>query len=126
MSAIFYHNNHQKELAEKTRDELQKHTAQPIVTVIAKAGPFYDAEDYHQKYILRQHSSILNSLNLSDKELIRSKAACRLNGYLGGYGTSESFTEEYEDLELSEKVTYSVLQQIKKKESTRRPFNSQY
>ena len=48
---------------------------------------------YHQKYILRQHSHILDGLNLSDKELIRSKAACRLNGYLGGYGSSESYIE---------------------------------
>ena len=46
MSAIFYHNDQQRELAEKTRDEHQQHTVQPIVTVIQKAGPFYDAEEY--------------------------------------------------------------------------------
>ena len=46
MSAIFYHNDRQRELAEKTRDENQKHLAQPIVTLIQKAGPFYDAEEY--------------------------------------------------------------------------------
>ena len=46
MSAIFYHNDHQRELAEKTRDENQKHLVQPIVTLIQKAGPFYDAEEY--------------------------------------------------------------------------------
>ena len=46
MSAIFYHNDLQRELAEKTRDENQKHLARPIVTLIQKAGPFYDAEEY--------------------------------------------------------------------------------
>ena len=45
MSAIFYHNEEQKRLAEKTREEQQKHLARPIATVIAEAGPFYDAEE---------------------------------------------------------------------------------
>lgn len=126
MSAIFYHNDHQRELAEKTRAEHQKHYAQPIVTEIVKAGPFYEAEDYHQKYILRQHSHILDKLNLTDAEVIKSKAACRLNGYLGGYGTSEGFLKECEELELPEKVKNQTLQQIRKKEDIRRPLNANY
>jgi len=54
-SAIFYVTDAQKEVAEKVKDELQ---AQPkydgkIVTEITPAGPFYQAEDYHQKYAER-------------------------------------------------------------------------
>ena len=45
MSAIFYHDAEQHDLAEKTRDELQKTTARPIVTVITKADTFYNAEE---------------------------------------------------------------------------------
>jgi len=41
---------------------------------------------YHQKYLLRQHQDIHRTLKLSDKELISSTAATRLNGYCGGYG----------------------------------------
>lgn len=44
MSAIFYHGEKQKQLAEQTRDEQQKRLTQKIVTRIAQAETFYDAE----------------------------------------------------------------------------------
>ncbi|RTL56140.1 MAG: peptide-methionine (S)-S-oxide reductase [Sphingobacteriales bacterium] len=51
-SAIFYHNQEQKEKAEKYKAELGKSGAweNPIVTEIVPAAPFYKAEDYHQNY----------------------------------------------------------------------------
>jgi methionine-S-sulfoxide reductase len=52
-SAIFYVTDVQKEIAEKVRDELQTTTEQPIVTQIEEAGPFYEAEAYHQKFAER-------------------------------------------------------------------------
>lgn len=51
-SAIFYHTPEQKEIAERVTAEVQKAHVDPrgkkIATEIAKAGPWYDAEDYHQ------------------------------------------------------------------------------
>ena len=52
-SAIFYFDNTQKETAEKMRDKAQKTLEQPIVTEIRVAGPFYEAEAYHQKFSQR-------------------------------------------------------------------------
>lgn len=52
-SAIFYVTDEQKGVAEKVLDELQPKFKGPIVTEIALAGPFYRAEDYHQKYAER-------------------------------------------------------------------------
>ncbi len=51
-SAIFFHNNRQKEKAEYYKGELTKSGAynKPIVTEIAAAGTFYPAEDHHQEY----------------------------------------------------------------------------
>lgn len=51
-SAIFYHNDEQRRLAEHYRDELDqaKAFAQPIVTEIVAASTFYPAEKYHQNY----------------------------------------------------------------------------
>jgi len=49
-SAIFYVTDDQKEMAEKVLADVQPKFDQPIVTEIAPAGPFYRAEDYHQKY----------------------------------------------------------------------------
>ena len=51
-SAIFYENEEQKNIAEKSRDELAKSGRydKPIVTEISKLTNFYKAEDYHQDY----------------------------------------------------------------------------
>ncbi|HEY4161330.1 MAG TPA: peptide-methionine (S)-S-oxide reductase MsrA, partial [Candidatus Saccharimonadales bacterium] len=49
-SAIFYTTDEQKEIAERVRDELQPKFDGRIVTEITLAGPFYRAEEYHQKY----------------------------------------------------------------------------
>lgn len=66
-----------------------------IQTVIQPAGHFYQAEDYHQKYILQKHGTLLTSIGLSrGPKLVASSLAARLNGYLGGYGTKEAFLGE--------------------------------
>lgn len=51
-TAIFYHNEKQKQLAEKSKRELDNsgRFTKPIVTEILPAGPFYPAEEYHQDY----------------------------------------------------------------------------
>ncbi len=51
-SGIYYHNNEQKEKAEKYKAELDKSGAfdNPIVTEIKPASEFFTAEDYHQQY----------------------------------------------------------------------------
>ena len=51
-SAIFYHNEDQKQLAEKSKQALgaSGRFTKPIATEIAKASEFFDAEDYHQDY----------------------------------------------------------------------------
>jgi len=54
-SAIFYHSSAQKETAEKIKDELNKSEkfSDPIVTEIVAAPTFWRAEEYHQKYFLK-------------------------------------------------------------------------
>jgi peptide-methionine (S)-S-oxide reductase len=51
-SAIFYHNEEQRNIAEayKTRLNEEKVYPDPIVTEITKFKAFYPAEDYHQEY----------------------------------------------------------------------------
>lgn len=51
-SGIFYHNEEQKQKAEKYKAELNKSGAfdKPIVTEITPFTKFYPAEDYHQQY----------------------------------------------------------------------------
>lgn len=51
-SAVFYHSDEQRELAEKYKQRLDESGAfdAPIVTEITKFQKFYPAEDYHQQY----------------------------------------------------------------------------
>lgn len=49
-SAIFYVTDEQKAIAERVRDELQSRLGSKIITEISEAGPFYRAEEEHQKY----------------------------------------------------------------------------
>ncbi len=51
-SAIFYHDDSQKETAEKSKNNLTQSGkySNPIVTEIVPAPKFYRAEEYHQKY----------------------------------------------------------------------------
>ena len=50
-SAIFYHNEKQKQAAIKSKEEQQKKYKARIVTEITKAAEFYKAEEYHQQYL---------------------------------------------------------------------------
>lgn len=52
-SAIFYNDEEQKELAERSKELMSKsgRFPRPIVTEIAPASTFYRAEDYHQQYL---------------------------------------------------------------------------
>ena len=51
-SAIFYHDDQQKQIAEKSKQSLDESGkyGTPIVTEITPAPVFYKAEEYHQKY----------------------------------------------------------------------------
>jgi peptide-methionine (S)-S-oxide reductase len=49
-SAIFYHDEAQKQLAEAAKAELQKKFKQPIATQIVAASTFWPAEGYHQHF----------------------------------------------------------------------------
>jgi peptide-methionine (S)-S-oxide reductase len=49
-SAIFYHGQEQRALAEASKAQVAKRFKQPIQTEIVAAEPFYKAEEYHQDY----------------------------------------------------------------------------
>jgi peptide methionine sulfoxide reductase msrA/msrB len=74
-TAIFYYNDKQKALAEKSKEELANSGIfdKPIVTKILKATPFYRAEEYHQDFHIK------NPLQYKSYRLNSGRDQCLLN-----------------------------------------------
>ena len=50
-SVIFTHDPEQRAAAEESRERVQASLSRPVVTRIEDAPPFWEAEDYHQRYL---------------------------------------------------------------------------
>ena len=76
----------------------------PLTTAIEPLGRFHRAEEYHQKYRLRRQPTIeaeLVSRYGSDRAMVDSTAAARLNGLLSGHGRRDEIAEIVPMLALS-------------------------
>ena len=105
MSIVFYHNEEQRRLAIDSKEREESQLGRSIVTEIITFSEFYLAEDYHQKYSLRQEADLVKELSAIYPDLgdfIDSTAVARVNGYVGGYGTLPTLEEELSSLGLSE------------------------
>ena len=56
-SAIFFHDEEQREAALRSKEDEQANWRAPIVTQIEPAKTFYEAEDYHQQYLEKRGRS---------------------------------------------------------------------
>jgi peptide-methionine (S)-S-oxide reductase len=105
MSAIFYHNDEQKKLAEDSKERYERRIGITASTEILPLTEFYLAEDYHQKYYL-QGSRILmadfDAMYPDWKDFTNSTSAARVNGYLGGYADKKQVLEEIDLLGLTQ------------------------
>lgn len=103
-SAIFYANDDQKKLALESKAKVEKERGK-VTTDIEPLGTFTWAEDYHQKYSLRNSRELakeFKSMFAKDEDFVNSTAAARVNGYLGGDGTKEQLEKEVDRLGLSD------------------------
>ncbi|CAH1779891.1 unnamed protein product [Owenia fusiformis] len=115
MSAIFFHGNEQRVQAETSMKEQQSNLAQPIATKILPAHQFYVAEDYHQKYMLRNSRDLFDSLGLDGEDLVKSHAAARANGYVAGFGKLQDFNNEFEKVGYSKRQIDLICKAIQRR-----------
>jgi len=102
-NAVFYHDASQRELANASRKALEERTGQTVRTEIVPLNTFTMAEDYHQKYLLKNRVDLNNEMKRyypNHRDLVNSTAATRLNGYAGGHGKKEQLAREVEKLGL--------------------------
>ena len=115
-SAIFYHDDTQKKVAEQSKKELDKSGIfdEPVVTPIIKFTTFYPAEEYHQDYYKKNPE--------------------RYHSYREGSGRDEFIMAHWKDdnkytkpspEELKKKLT-DLQYKVTQKEATERAFQNEY
>lgn len=111
-SAIFYTDERQKELASEFKQAEESRLGQPLYTDILPLTRFYIAEDYHQKFYLKESelAKDLYKIYPDPVEFRDSTAAARLNGYMGGYGDSDTIKKNLDQLGLSQTSREILLQ----------------
>lgn len=117
-TAIFYHNDEQKEIAEQSRDALDgsKKFDSPVVTRILPATLFYPAEEYHQDYYLK------NVLHYSAYKKGSGRADFIENVWKAE--SKKTFVKPSE-AKLREQLN-SMQFNVTQKDGTEPPFNNEY
>lgn len=110
-TAIFYHNEHQKALAEESKQKLEAsgRFSEPIATQILPAKPFYEAEEYHQGYY--------------------KKNKFRYAMYRRGSGRDRFIKENWKDFGRDEqlKTTLTPIQyEVTQNDATEPPFRNEF
>lgn len=104
MRAVFFHDDTQRQLAMESKAAVAQQIGQTVNTEVAPLRSFTMAEDYHQKYLLKQHFDLraeMTRIYPHHRDFVDSPAVSRLNGYAGGHGSSEQFSQDIDRLGLS-------------------------
>ena len=89
----------------------------PLATRIEPLKRFWIAENYHQKYGLRQDRVLMADFRAmfgdDDMAFVNSTATARVNGYVSGYGTKAQLEAELESLGLSDAGRARLISRVK-------------
>jgi peptide-methionine (S)-S-oxide reductase len=112
MSLILAHDQRQLQAAEESAASLAERYGKPVRTRIELLEQFTWAEDYHQKYYLKNLRILtleLSAVYPRHEDLVNSRAAARLNGYAGGYGSATRLSRELDLYGLTEPAAHALL-----------------
>ena len=103
MSAVFYHDEAQRQAIDETRRKFVKMPDQ-VQTEVAPLEKFWIAEDYHQKYRLRRVQAAMDEFDElfpSTDEFLGSVAVTKANALVGGDLSLEALGRDLAVLGLS-------------------------
>ena len=124
-SVIFYHNEEQKRLAEKSKEELNKSGKfeKPIATEIVQFTKFYEAEDYHQDYYKKNPLRYKYYRYASGRDQFLQKAWGK--GTESAKTGSEPAHKKPDEATLRKNLT-PLQYEVTQKEGTEPPFHNEY
>jgi len=102
-NVIWANSPEQRQAAEASAAALENASGQPVATKILDGVTFYPAEDYHQKYGLRQNRALMavfDSWYPDGTDFRNSFTAMRMNAYVQGHGSAELVQSELEGYAL--------------------------
>ena len=105
MRAIFYHDENQRQQALESKAALAQRIGQAVQTDVLPLRTFTMAENYHQKYLLKQHYGLkaeMTRIYPLHQDFVDSTAVARINGFVGGHGNRRQFSQDIDRLGLSE------------------------
>ena len=115
---VFFHDERQRQLALDAKAAVEKRIGRSVQTDVAPLNTFTMAEDYHQKYMLKQNHDLfieIARIYPRHEDLIGSTAAARLNGYAGGHGSSEQLAREIERLGLGDAGQRALTEMVQRR-----------
>jgi len=119
-SAIYYHNEEQRKIAEATKKALASsgRFSKPIVTPIEEFANFYPAEDYHQDYYKKNPAHYNRYRTGSGRDTFIEK-------HWGNEPMSSGKYFKPSDKELRKKLS-SLQYKVTQEDGTERPFNNDF
>jgi len=125
-SAIFYHDEQQRRLAEQSREELNQsgRFEKPIGTEILPLSSFYRAEDYHQNYYKTHPIRYKFYRFNSGRDRFLKKVWSRSPEEAVGSEEKENYSKPSDEV-LRLKLT-PLQYKVTQKEGTERPFQNEY
>ena len=126
-SAIFYHDDEQKRLAEESKKELEASGRfnEPIVTEIVKLDKFYVAEEYHQDFYKKSSTRYKLYRYGSGRDQFLEKAWKDSPKKNTGAQSKDSRYSKPTDEVLKEKLT-PLQYKVTQRDGTEPPFNNEY
>jgi peptide methionine sulfoxide reductase msrA/msrB len=117
-SAIFYHDDTQKSLALASKERLDRSGIfdKPVITPIKEFSSFYEAEDYHQNYYMKNPGRYNNYRNGSGRTAFIA----------GVWGSDSSFSENVPAKEELKTKLSDLQYHVTQKDATERAFANEY